>query len=78
MSAQQHMPGPDLLAALRAIESALDGKRNRFGKLEHYTCRDTEPLRLLAVKYDVGGSVDVIEQAVKVAAAAIAKAEGRA
>lgn len=63
----------DLLAFVKAVEAALDGKRNRFGKLESYTCRDPELLRVLAVKYDVGGSTDFIEQAVKVARAIVAK-----
>lgn len=63
----------ELREVLTAIESALDGERNRFGKLEHYTCRDAEPLRLLAVKYGTPGARDVIEQAVQVARAVLAK-----
>jgi hypothetical protein len=56
--------------ALRAIVAALDGERNRFGKLEDYTTNG-EPLRLLAVKYGTQGASDNIEQAVNVARAVI-------
>jgi len=56
--------------ALCAIVQALDGTRNRFGKLET-ECRQGEDLRKLAVLYKVGGSYDAIEQAVKVAKAVL-------
>lgn len=60
-----------LAEALRAIALALDGKRNRFGKLEGYTT-EREPLRLLAVHYGTPGAFDNIEQVVYVARAALA------
>jgi hypothetical protein len=66
---------PELLEALEAVRTALDVGRNRMGKLEgdHAT---GEPLRLLAMKYKVAGSIDAADQAVKVAEAVIRKAKG--
>lgn len=65
-----------LLAALEAIAQALDGERNRFGKLE-IDRRQAEPLRLLAVQYQTPGARDTIDQSVNVARAAIENAKAR-
>lgn len=67
---------PDLVAVLRAIVSALGGSRDRNGKVLT-TMIAGEPLRRLAIQYSIGSSSDTIEQAVKVADAALAKADGR-
>jgi len=65
----------ELLKALEAIKIGLNVRRNRMGKLESDPLA-SEPLRLLAVKYNVGGCEDIADQAVKVAEAAIRHAKG--
>lgn len=62
--------GARLEEALEAITGALDAPRNRFGKLTPDPAQ-VEPLRKLAVRYAVGGCEDTVDQAVKVARAAL-------
>lgn len=70
----------ELLAALKAIGQALpkDPKRDRYGRtITDWNKGDTEPLRHLAIRYDIDGSYDVPEQVGQVARATIANAEGK-
>lgn len=76
MSAAKHTP--DLLAALEAIAGVLEAARDRLGRLDSYgmNYEAREALRSLAVKYEVGGARDYMDQCAKVARAVLAKAEG--
>jgi len=63
-----------LLQVLAVLADLLDAPANRFGKLEFYseparTAR--ESLRLLSVAYNVSPSHTILEQAAKVARAAL-------
>lgn len=72
-----HAAAEPMREALHAIADALDVPRNRFGKLTYHPGRDSgEALRLLAVRYEIGGAEDAPDQAVKVARAAL-KAAGQ-
>ena len=51
--------------AIEAVIKALDVPRNRMGKLDG-DCVAYEPLRVLAVRYNVPGARDSAEQAVHV------------
>ena len=82
MSEAKHTPGPnahlsELLDVLKAIATALDGTRNRFGKFEVKSFAQLDPLRLLAMKYGVARADDTMDQVMHVARAAITKAEGK-
>ena len=69
----------DVREFLCAIISALDVRRNRFGKLDG-DFASAEPVRQLLIRYrergwitEAGGDVDVIAQIVKVAKALLIK-----
>jgi hypothetical protein len=64
---------PDMLEALEAIIQAFNGTRDRLGRLNP-GAGVGEPLRLLAVKYKVGGATDSMHQAQLVAQAVVASA----
>ena len=56
--------------AMRAIASALDVPRNRMGNLSSDPYKQAA-VQGLAVRYKVGGSVDIAEQCMKVARAVL-------
>lgn len=59
------------IEALAAIVEALDCDRDRLGRLKT-SFGQAERLRQLAVKYQVGGAVDTMHQAVLVGRAVLA------
>ena len=61
----------DLIAFIEAIAKAFPegAKRDRFGRYEEGLQMEREPLRQLAVKYQIGGAFDTQDQAGKVARA---------
>lgn len=64
----------DLLKeVLGAIVTALDGERDRYGRLAptHENVLRKERLRQYAMQFKVGGCVDTIDQAVKVGRAVL-------
>lgn len=67
----------DIRALLFTITTLLEAKRDRLGRLDFATSSDMrsarEVIRLFAVKFDVGGCADVLEQAAKVARVMLAK-----
>lgn len=68
MNSNQLVVNRDLF---EAIIEALDVPRNRFGKLDG-DLRSADRLRQWAVKLDIGGASDRVDQAVKVMRAVMA------
>lgn len=64
-----NMHNDDLLAFVRAIASAFpeDAQRDRYGRYVEGFQREREALRDLAMRHKVGGSLDTMDQAGKVA-----------
>lgn len=67
----------ELRAVLTTIATVLEAKRDRFGRLEFLhpdsalAAQAREVMRAFAMKYDVGGCADTLEQCAKVARAVL-------
>jgi hypothetical protein len=62
----------EAVEALQAIALALDGERDRLGRLQNHTTNN-EPLRALRIKLECGMCVDNIDGSVHVARAVLAR-----
>ena len=65
-------PDAAMRMILEAVATALYVRRNRMGRLEVDSAAG-DPLRKLAIMFEVGGSQDAPEQAVKVIRAYLAQ-----